>query len=152
MLIDVPVGTRNELAAREATREIVSMLGAMGIPRGAIDVSSYPSRDPTVSGSIRVAYPLIKAVAEPCGIWPDDLGASLNSELPENRPYWNLGCATQRNLAASVAYPEDLVQPRAENRPDAARRQNVVDKYRQGQDPSTIYRQQTDSKVSTVGQ
>ena len=32
----------------------------------------------------------------------------------ENRPYWNFGCATQRNLAAMVDNPADLVQPRGE--------------------------------------
>ena len=34
--------------------------------------------------------------------------------ISENRPYWNLGCASQRNLAAMVDNPADLVQPRGE--------------------------------------
>ena len=55
------------------------------------------------------------------------------------KPYWNLGCATQANLAAAVANPEDLVQPRAETPPLAARRQKVIDQYRKGANPSGTY-------------
>ena len=60
------------------------------------------------------------------------------------------GCATQHNLAASVANPEDLVQPRAEQPSYAARRRTVMEKYRAGQDPSTTY--PTATKASSVGQ
>ena len=48
-------------------------------------------------------------------------------------------------------YPEDLVQPRPETPAYASRRQTVVEKYRQGQDPSTVYTSNTGAKVSTVG-
>ena len=54
------------------------------------------------------------AEAGPCGLWPDDLGPSYDPKHFENKQYYNLGCATQRNLAAMVADPADLVQPRAE--------------------------------------
>jgi hypothetical protein len=56
-----------------------------------------------------------------------------------------------RPFASAVATPEDLVQPRPEDPAYAARRQTVVDKYRQGQDPSTTYTQNTGAKISTVG-
>ena len=54
----------------------------------------------------------------------------------ENRPYWNLGCAYQRNLAAMVDNPADLVQPRGETPAYTARRSVVLDKYRKGENPS----------------
>jgi pilus assembly protein CpaD len=50
-----------------------------------------------------------------------------------------------------VAEPADLLQPRAETPPSAARRQVVMDKYRQGTDTATTVTQ-TGGKVSTVGQ
>jgi len=35
-------------------------------------------------------------------------------ELFENKSYYNFGCAYQRNMAAMVDNPADLVQPRPE--------------------------------------
>ena len=64
--------------------------------------------------SIKINYAKVVATAGPCGLWPHDLGTSLDATYTENRPYWNLGCATQRNLAAMVDNPADLVQPRGE--------------------------------------
>ena len=48
------------------------------------------------------ASTMSKLVAEagPCGLWPQDIGLSAKRLThSENRPYWNLGCASQRNLA-----------------------------------------------------
>ena len=50
----------------------------------------------------------------PCGLWPDDIGPTYDLLHCDEPPYWNHGCATQRNLAAQVDNPADLVQPRAE--------------------------------------
>jgi pilus assembly protein CpaD len=70
----------------------------------------------------------------------------------ENQAYWNLGCSTQQNLAASVANPEDLIQPRPETPPLAGRRQNVIEKYRKGENPSGQYETKQDAQASDVGQ
>ena len=65
--------------------------------------------------TIRLNYPKISAVAGPCGLWPEDLGPSIkNKSYFENKPYYNFGCAYQRNMAAMVDNPSDLVQPRSE--------------------------------------
>ena len=64
--------------------------------------------------AIRLNYPRISAVAGPCGVWPEDLGSSSkNKGYFENKQYYNFGCAYQRNMAAMVDNPSDLVQPRA---------------------------------------
>jgi pilus assembly protein CpaD len=55
-------------------------------------------------------------------------------------------------LAAAVANPEDLIQPRSETAAYAARRRTVMEKYRKGEDPSTIYSKTNDAKTSNVGQ
>jgi pilus assembly protein CpaD len=49
-----------------------------------------------------------------------------------NLPYPNFGCAQQRNLAAQIANPADLLGPRTTETADAERRAVVFDKYRQG--------------------
>jgi pilus assembly protein CpaD len=152
LVMDVPVGTRGESASRRAAHEITSVLAAMGVPQAAINRRPYQPRERAGLAPVRIAYPLVRAVSAPCGLWRENIGPGADLRETENDPFWNHGCATQRNLAAMVANPEDLVQPRAETRPDAARRQVAVDKWRQGQDPSTTYTQKTDSKVSNVGQ
>jgi pilus assembly protein CpaD len=150
LFVDVPVGVRSEFAVRQTAREVTSILAAMGVPQAAIERRPYKSAEPASFGPIRIAYPQVRAVSGPCGQWIDNMGPGFH--MLENDPHWNHGCATQRNLAAMVVNPEDLVQPRSEGQPDAARRQQVLDKWRQGQDPSTTYVQKQDSKVSNVGQ
>jgi pilus assembly protein CpaD len=75
----------------------------------------YHPSDPRFLPPIRLSYRKISAVAGPCGVWPEDLGLSIaNPSYYENKPYYNFGCATQRNLAAMIDNPSDLEQPRSE--------------------------------------
>lgn len=152
LAIDIPHGTRNEAAAKATVRELTSVLQIAGVPPKAISVRPYRPAAPIEIGPVRLNYPVMRAEAGPCGEWPDDLGPTANPNAWENRPYWNFGCATQRNLAAVVVDPADLVQPRPETPPYAARRATVMDKYRQGQDPATVYTKANDAKASQVGQ
>ena len=48
--------------------------------------------------------------------------------------------------------PVDIVQPRAETSPYTARRDVVLDKYKKGESPATVYPDLEKSKVSDVGQ
>lgn len=151
--VEVPAHTPNARAAVESQREIHSLLSATGVPPQGIATRHYTPKDPGQLATIRVSYPLIAATAGPCGTWPDDLGASIkNRGYYANKPYYNFGCASQRNLAAMVANPSDLVQPRPEGPVYAARRQVVLDKYRQGQSAATVYPDADKSKISSVGQ
>jgi len=52
---------------------------------------------------------------------------------PQNMPWPNMGCATQRNFAAMVANPEDLLHPRGETPRPGERRDVVWDKYVAGE-------------------
>jgi pilus assembly protein CpaD len=92
------------------------------------------------------------AMAGPCGMWPNDLGSSNDRMYNENVPYWNHGCANQRNLAAMVDNPADLVQPRGETPALSARRAIVLDKYRKGESTATQYPTGNQGKISEVGQ
>jgi|SRR3984893_955279 pilus assembly protein CpaD len=158
VVVETPAGAVNSAAAKQTVREIRSLLNFAGVPPRATIMRRYQQPYGEDLGAIRVTYTKIQAVAGPCGQWPDNMGPGLvgNERYPllesENVPYWNFGCAEQKNLAAAVANPEDLVQPRPETPAYAARRQTVVDKYRQGQDPSTVYTSNTGAKVSNVGQ
>jgi pilus assembly protein CpaD len=68
-----------------------------------------------------------------------------------NRPYWNLGCSSQRNLAAMVDNPADLVQPRGEGPIYTPRRTTVMEKYRAGMGPATTYQDAGKGTISDVG-
>jgi pilus assembly protein CpaD len=132
-------------------REINSILTAAGMPRHSIAVRPYHVADPAQSATVRLNYSRIVAEAGPCGLWPEDLGPSFNPTYGENVPYWNLGCANQRNLAAMVANPADLVQPRAETPEWTARRTTVLERYRAGQPTGTQYQNTQKGQLSDIG-
>jgi pilus assembly protein CpaD len=136
VIIDLPVGSSNQRSAADSLREIESILAATGVPPNGMAVRNYAVAAGTL-GTVRISYPRIAAQAGPCGIWPKDIGPSWNRDYFENQPPWNFGCATQRNLAAMVADPADLVQPRAESPSYTMRRTTVLEKYRLGQSTST---------------
>jgi pilus assembly protein CpaD len=137
IVVERPLGSSNEHASGDAMREITSILAASGMPPQSIVARTYPATGPNLA-TVRISYPKITAQAGPCGIWPEDIGPSLNNkDYTENKQFWNLGCASQRNLAAMVDNPADLVQPRAETAAYTARRTTVLEKYRIGQSPVT---------------
>ena len=102
--------------------------------------------------TIKLNYPKVVADAGPCGLWPEDLGPSFRNPIyQENRPYSNLGCAYQRNMAAMVANPADLVQPRPESPSYTTRRSTVLGKYSRGEATATVYPDADKGKISDVG-
>lgn len=151
VVIDLPVGTSNEHAAAETLRMIRSILAASSVPPDGIVERTYHPATPNLA-TVRISYPKMSAQAGPCGMWPEDMGASANRGYFENEPYWNFGCATQRNLAAMVENPADLVQPRAETPAYEMRRTTVIEKYRQGSGSATQYSTSTTGKITAVGQ
>ena len=129
----MPVETPNARTAADTLREIQALLASAGVPPRGIVVRHYHPDDPRQMATIRLNYPKISAVAGPCGLWPEDLGPSIkNKSYFENKPYYNFGCAYQRNMAAMVDNPSDLVQPRSETPPYTTRRTHGLRKVSQG--------------------
>ena len=152
IVIEQPVGTPNAHAAQESLREIRALLVAAGVPPRGIKVQDYKPVSERQFATIRINYPKIIADAGPCGLWPEDLGPSVkNKGYLENRQYYNFGCASQRNLAAMVDNPADLVQPRAETPVYTARRSIAFDKYRKGTATATTYPDADKAKLSDLG-
>jgi pilus assembly protein CpaD len=149
---DLPVGTPNARAAADSFREIQALLAAAGVPPRGIVVRHYHPQDPRLMATIRLNYPKISAVAGPCGLWPEDLGPSIkNKSYSENKSYYNFGCAYQRNMAAMIDNPEDLVQPRSETPPYTLRRTAAFEKYRKGAPTTTTYPDADKAKLSDTG-
>lgn len=149
---DVPTDTPNARAAADTLREIEAMLAAAGVPPRGIIVRRYRPEDSRFLPPIRLTYSKIAAVAGPCGLWPEDLGPSIkNKSWFENKPYYNFGCASQRNLAAMVDNPSDLVQPRPETPAYTMRRNAAFEKYRKGTTTATSYPESDRAKLSDTG-
>jgi pilus assembly protein CpaD len=151
IVIEVPSGTPNERAAGDSLHEIQSILTAADLPPNGVAVRPYRPAGAGQLATIKLVYPRMAAEAGPCGTWPDDLGPSYKPAYIENRPYYNFGCASQRNLAAVVDNPADLVQPRGETPAYTGRRTYALDKYRQGQSTATVYPDENAGKISDVG-
>jgi pilus assembly protein CpaD len=152
IVADVPVDTPNARAAESAFHEIRSLLAAGGVPPGGIKLHHYHPDDPRTLATIRLSYPKITAVAGPCGVWPEDLGPSINNRSYfENKSYYNFGCAYQRNMAAMIDNPSDLVQPRPETPAYTIRRTEGFEKYRTGATTATTYPEAEKAKLSDSG-
>lgn len=150
IIVDIPAGGSTGVAAADSMREIHSIFAASGVPQRAVYTRDYHPAD-TALASIKISYSKLTATAGPCGLWPSDLGPA-DGNYTENRPYWNLGCSQQRNLAAMIDNPADLVQPRGEGPSYNGRRTVATDKYRKGDNPSGTYGTAYDTgKISDLG-
>lgn len=124
--------------AERATIADIERVLKLGGVRGGIEVASYPVADPRLASPIRVSYEGIGArVTDQCGQWPRDLSSGSSVEGWDNKPYWNLGCATQTMIAAQTSDPRDLVTPRGEEPADTQIRIRGIESVRRGSDPNT---------------
>lgn len=146
LAINVPSGAPNEVSATRAAREIQSALHTHGIPERAITMRPYRA-DPSVA-----APPIVLSYTHTRADVPHNCALNTNLDMDlENEQWPNFGCAGQRNLAAMVAHPNDLVTPRAQDRIDAARRYTVVERYRGGQDTTSEQRNAAAGSIAQVG-
>src|SRR5438132_3481608 len=105
---DVPVRTPNARMAADSMREIRALLAAAGVPPRGIVVRQYHPENPRHMAAIRLSYPKISAEAGPCGLWPEDIGPSVkNKSYFEDKQYYNVGCAYQRNMAGMGDHPAE---------------------------------------------
>jgi len=152
IVADVPVDTPNARAAASSFREIQALLTASGVPPHGIVLRHYHPDDPRTLPTIRLSYPKIAAVAGPCGLWPEDLGPSIKDKgYLDNKSYYNFGCAYQRNMAAMIDNPSDLIQPRPETPAYTMRRTEGFEKYRKGTPTGTEYPDAEKAKLSDAG-
>ena len=118
-------------------------LAAAGVPRSHIMVGTREDRDPRVE----ISYAGYSARVEDCGSW----GAQQASDTASNLPMENFGCAVQKNIAAQVENPRDLVEPRALGPSDAMRRATVMSNYEKGQPTAASKNADQSVALSNVG-
>ena len=144
LVIAAPSGAANEVAAMHAVQDIRGLLDENGFQESAVSIEAYHEEgDP--QPPIRVSYLRFVAEAPECGHWPANL-----ADQKDNMAYANFGCATQRNLAAQIANPADLLGPRTETARSGERRGTHWDKYIKGE--PTGARKSQDEKTDTKAQ
>lgn len=119
--------------------EIRRIAAANGVPGVQVD-----TRGPThpTAAAVRLHYAQLDAkVVSKCGQWPYDLAGGATLQSWENRPYYNLGCSYQTQLAAQVADPRDLVRARPEGEIDVGKRLGDIEAIRENEDPTTKWPQ-----------
>nr|WP_040676755.1 CpaD family pilus assembly protein [Rhizobium mesoamericanum] len=121
-----PEGSPNAAAARQLRGQVRAELSARGIASSKIVNSSYAATGPGDAAPIRLTFLGTTAMTSQCGQWPRDMINDFS-----NQNYYNFGCATQNNLAAQVANPEDLIAPRGMTPIDATRRNAAIKEYRE---------------------
>jgi pilus assembly protein CpaD len=119
--ISVPSGA----PSRNAITYFGERAAASGIARDKILVSTHD----TANGDFRVdvSYIAYTAHTDSCGDWSENLAFTLDNATPKN-----FGCSVQHNIAAMVADPRDLVQPRAFEAADANRAGVILGNYEIG--------------------
>ena len=129
LVISVPSGSANEVSSMNAVADMRPLLADQGFAESAISIEPYHAEgDP--QPPVRIAYLRFAAEGPTCGKWPSNL-----AETSRNVNYENFGCASQKNLAAMVSNPADLLGPRTMTPASADRRDTTWGRYIKG-DPS----------------
>ena len=124
--IDIVIGANSgqDPLAIGFARDIHQILTARGVPAGAIGIAFAVDPESAKYGRAEMQFPIYVALATECGTFKDQPGFT-----PMNENTYGFGCANQRNLAAMVVNPKDLVDMQAPTGRLAARSNVVVGKY-----------------------
>ena len=146
----LPQAAGQEASAHATLAAIRATIVAAGV-KGYLNVGSYAVQDATLAAPVRLSFSKLEArIATNCGDWPADLASGSTTKGWENRPYYNLGCSTQKALAAQVNDPRDLVRPRTEDPSDVQLRTRAIGNVRRGFDPGTFWTNRN-SQIGNVG-
>jgi pilus assembly protein CpaD len=128
LVITVPESGLKVSAAKSAVKNIVAIANNIGIQQESIRIGTYKPLNDTVGG-VRMSFESVVAKKPDCSNnWSKNLADAYNNEIHKGH-----GCATRKNLAAMIVYPQDLVRMRDLGIGNSARRVGVFDKYIAGQ-------------------
>jgi pilus assembly protein CpaD len=141
LVIAAPSGSANETSAIAAVHEVGAILKVNGYTENDINIEPF---DATGHSSPPLKISFLRFVAEgpECGKFPTNLARE-----PRNLSAPNFGCASQKNLAAMVVNPADLLGPPKMTSRPAERRLETWQKYIKGE--TTGAQKSEDEKVKT---
>lgn len=122
--IAAPASVKGHIAVSKSFRDIEEIVDRSGLPVEAVERQRSKAVD-KFGPAVKLSYERPTAVAPHCGNWPDNLGEVEREKLP----YENFGCASQRNLALTVANARDLQLPQEETPRSSERRSASWSKY-----------------------
>lgn len=124
----LPSNSPNEHAADRVRETIIHAIERGGASRNDVSIQHYDASEHGAAAPVRLSFSGVTAgVPKPCGQWTENL-----IETAQNRHYSDFGCSTQKNLAAQIENPNDLLGPRAMSPIDAAQRGVVIGTYQSG--------------------
>lgn len=141
LVIAVPSGSENEVSAMAASEDVRTLLVENGFDESGITVEPYPGTH--AEAPVRVSFMRYVAEGPSCRNFSENLAVS-----PQNLPAPDLGCATQRNLAAMVANPGDLLGPRTSTARASDRRDVVWGKYIKGEPTDSARSENESAKIT----
>lgn len=144
--IAAPTGSNNELATFNVLKHIREILKKHRISSKSIDFVPYHAKSEK-QPAIYMTYGKYYARGPDCNHWPDNL-----AENQDNVVYQNFGCAHQRNLAAMIANPRDLIKPYDHTPRSSERRDVIWDKYVKGETTAADKSDDEKGTVSDVAQ
>lgn len=142
IIIQAPNGGGDPAAVHRMVEAARHALGGFGVPRDLVRIVGYDARGQAAPPLI-LGYERYMARGPECGENWSNLTRSAN-----NKVQGNFGCAVTANMAAQIANPRDLLQPRAFDPADAQRRGVVMDKYRKGEPTGATQDEQSSGAVS----
>jgi pilus assembly protein CpaD len=103
---------------------------AGGGASGRLQIAHYTPA-PGTAAPIKLAFAKLTAqTASQCGYEGDEIVPTRLSSNSANQSAYNFGCTYQKNLAAQIADPRDLVRPRQEGPVDVTKRLAGIDRIR----------------------
>jgi pilus assembly protein CpaD len=124
MRVEVPSG--EDAVAADMGWRVKAYLEQIGVEPHRVEVVGYPAPDPRAP--VVIGYESLRASVPQCGAQWTNLTRTARNETQAN-----FGCAVTANLAAQIANPRDIIQPRAMTPVDSGRRAVVFDNYRTGE-------------------
>jgi pilus assembly protein CpaD len=143
IVIEAPGGSANEGAAMAAADEVRQIILDGGFSESSIAVEAYHGG--AGEAPLRISYMRYVAEGPECG---DDWSQNLARNY-SNVPYPNMGCAAQKNLAAMVSNPADLLGPRTVGPREANRRDTTFAKYIKGEPMGSANETETVQKLNS---
>ena len=144
--LQAPVGAAESAAAYRMGESVRAFLVSQGVPHSDIQIAGYDAAGLTAAPMV-VGYERYVAQIPRCGQSWDNLTSTSGNQVSAN-----FGCTVNANFAAQLANPADLARPRDMDPADAARRADVLDKYRRGEPTSTQADEQAKGALSQAVQ
>jgi pilus assembly protein CpaD len=123
LVVQAPGG--EDAVSNRMAWEVKSALESLGVAPHLVQIAAYSAPDPRAP--VLAGFETLRAVVPQCGARWDNLTRTSNNDVSSN-----FGCAVNANLAAQIANPRDIVQPRGMTPSDYNRRAVVFDNYRNG--------------------